>query len=285
MYCGEMNTAMQNGDVMGHEAIGVVHEVGPSVNDLSPGDRVIILPVIACGDCDYCKREEYSLCDRTNPSKEMEGMYGHRLAGIFGYSHLTGGYSGDQAEFCRVPNADLTCVKIPKGANVDPKKLLGLADVTTTAWHGCELAEIREGDVVGVWGAGPIGLSIGRLALQVRKAKRVYIVDVDEHRLNLAEEMGMIPVHVLKHKDVADYILSVQPGGLDRGVEASGFRSATSITHKTMRAVGLEGDSGDTVAAVIKVRLHCPSLRSFPRSYHMSRRFSQLLLFGERPVK
>ncbi|KAH7048422.1 S-glutathione dehydrogenase [Macrophomina phaseolina] len=254
MYAGDMNAGMQKGDIMGHEAIGIVDEVGPDVKTLEKGDRVIILPVIACGDCAYCKRQEYSLCDATNPSKEMEGMYGHRLSGIFGYSHLTGGYSGDQAEYCRVPNADLTCVKAPK--DVDAKKLVGLADVTTTAWHGCELAEVGEGDVVGVWGAGAIGLSIARLA-KLRGAKKVYVVDKDPQRLALAEQFGMLPVDVNKHKDVSEYILSVQPGGLDRGIEASGFRSADSVQHKVMRATGLERDSGDTPTAVLKSVRKC----------------------------
>jgi hypothetical protein len=102
------------GDTIRHEAIGIVEEVGPKVKDLKVGDRVIILPVIACGECFYCRRKEYTLCDKTNLSKEMEAMYGHRLSGIFGYSHLIGGYAGDQAEYSRVPNADLTYIKNPQ---------------------------------------------------------------------------------------------------------------------------------------------------------------------------
>lgn len=130
---------------MGHEAVGIVEDIGLDVKKLEIGDRVIILPIIVCGECFYCEREEYSLCDKTNPSREMEKMLGHRLSGIFGYTHLYGGYPGDQAEYCRVPNADLTCVKAPH--DVDPKKLLGLCDVTAAAWHGCELAEVGQGDI------------------------------------------------------------------------------------------------------------------------------------------
>ena len=249
MYVGELNSAMQKGDIMGHEAIGFVESVGEEVSSLRPGDRVIVLPIIACGECFYCKRKEYSLCDRTNPSKEMEAMYGHRLSGIFGYSHLTGGYAGDQAEYVRVPNADLTCVKAPK--DIAATKLLGLADVTTTAWHGCELAEVQKGDVVGVWGCGPVGLSILRLSL-FRGAKKVYAVDKDPHRLALAEQYGGIAVNVSKHEDVAAYILEQEPMGLDRGIEASGFRSTSSAVHTSMRALMLEGDSGDTITAIVK---------------------------------
>lgn len=249
MYEGELNDAMQKGDIMGHEAIGFVEEVGSNVKRLQKGDRVIILPIIACGKCQYCKRQEYSLCDTTDPSKEMEKMYGHRLSGILGYTHLCGGYPGDQAEYARVPIADLTCVKAPK--DVDAKKLLGLADVTTTAWHGNELAEVGKGDIVGVWGCGPVGLSIQRLAL-LRGAKKVYAVDKDPLRLKLAEGFGMTPVDVSVHPEVADYILSLQPHGLDRSIEASGFRSTQKPQHAAMRAIGLERDSGDTVSAIIK---------------------------------
>ncbi|PVH94803.1 S-glutathione dehydrogenase [Periconia macrospinosa] len=249
MYSGDLNEVMEKGMIMGHEAIGIVEDIGREVKHLAIGDRVIILPIIACGSCFYCKRKEFSLCDKTNPSKELEKMYGHRLSGIFGYSMITGGYPGDQAEYCRVPNADLTCVKAPK--NIPAKKLVGLCDVTPTAWHGNELAEVGEGDVVGVWGCGAVGLSIQRLA-KLRGASKVYAVDKDEHRLNIAKSFGMIPVNVKEHDSPADYILSVEPHGLDRGIEASGFRSTNSVAHSTMRALGVEGDSSDTAAAVIK---------------------------------
>lgn len=249
MYQPDMKMAMEKGLILGHEAIGIVDEVGPEVKTLAVGDRVIILPVIACGECFYCKNEEYSLCDRTNPSKEMEQLYGHRLSGIFGYSKLTGGYPGNQAEYCRVPNADLVCVKAPKEASA--KSLLGLCDVTPTAWHGNELAEVRKGDVVGVWGCGAVGLSIQRLAL-LRGAQRVYAVDKDPQRLAIAKKYGSIPINVSEHKNVADYILETEPHGLDRGIEASGFRSTNSISHKVMRGIFAEGDSSDTISELIK---------------------------------
>lgn len=166
---------------------------------------------------------------------------GHRIAGIFGYSQLTGGYPGDQAEYCRVPNADLVLVKAPK-EGVSPEKLLGLADVTTTAWHGTELAEVGKGDVVGVWGCGPVGLSIARLSF-FRGAKRVYAVDPDPERLKIAEKFGCIGIDVGKHPDVADFILDREPQGLDRTIEASGFRGSQSWLHSTMRAIGKSRNS------------------------------------------
>ncbi|KAL8722339.1 MAG: hypothetical protein Q9181_007510, partial [Wetmoreana brouardii] len=233
MYAGDLDSAMKKGDIMGHEAIGFVDDVGPEVKNVEKGDRVIILPVVA-----------------TNPSKEMEGMWGHRLSGIFGYTQLTGGYPGNQAEYCRVPNADLILVKAPK-KGVSPEQLLANADVTTTAWHGNELAEVGKGHVVGVWGCGPVGLSIAKLAL-FRGAKKVYAVDPDPRRLEIAESFGCIGVNVREHPDVSDYILRQEPHGLDKGIEASGFRSAQSWIQTTMRAIGAEGDQSDTVSHVIK---------------------------------
>lgn len=230
LYEGELNDSMQKGDILGQEAIGIVEEIGPKVKTLTPGDRVIILPVISCGCCEYCQREEYSLCDRTNPSKEMESAYGHRVAGKLGYSRLCGGYPGDQAEYCRVPNADLTCVRAPH--HTDARKLLGLTDVVTTAWHALELADVQVGDVVGVWGCGPVGLSVQRLA-RLRGARKVYAMDNDPQRLQIAEEFGMVSVVVNAHSDLGEYILSIQEQGFDRSIEASGLR-------------------GDTLAAIIK---------------------------------
>jgi threonine dehydrogenase-like Zn-dependent dehydrogenase len=248
LYEGELNDSMEKGDILGQEAIGLVEETGPNVQTLTPGDRVIILPVIACGTCDYCQRQEYSLCDRTNPI-ETEATYGHRLAGRLGYSRLCGGYPGDQAEYCRVPNADLTCVRAPR--YVDARKLLGLTNVVTTAWHALELAEVRGGDVVGVWGCGPVGLAVQRLA-KLRGASIVFAMDRDGQRLKIAEDFGMEVVDIGVHVDVAGYILSVQGKGLDRAIEASGFRGTERPQHADMRALGLERESGDTLGDIIK---------------------------------
>ncbi|KAJ5607791.1 Branched-chain amino acid aminotransferase II [Penicillium hordei] len=249
LYEGELKDAMQKGDILGQEAIGLVEEVGSNVKSLKPGDRVIILPVISCGNCDYCQRQEYSLCDNTNPSKEMEAAYGHRLSGKLGYSRFCGGYPGDQAEYCRVPHADLSCVKAPE--DIDARKLLGLTNVVTTAWHALELAGMQEGDVLGVWGCGPIGLTVQRLA-KLRGAKKIYAIDKDTQRLRIAEGFGMTPVDVDAHPDVAEYILSIEDHGLDRSIEASGYHSSQEAEYPAMQAIGLERDSSDTLLAIMK---------------------------------
>ncbi|KAI3301486.1 hypothetical protein DTO002I6_676 [Penicillium roqueforti] len=249
LYEGELKDAMEKGDILGQEALGIVEEVGPDVKTLKPGDRVIILPVISCGTCSYCQRQEYSLCDNTNPSPDTESTYGHRLGGKLGYSRLCGGYPGDQAEYCRVPHADLSYVRAPD--DVDAQKLLGLTNVVTTAWHALELAEVQDGDVVGVWGCGPIGLATQRLA-KLRGAKKVYAMDKDAARLQIAEDFGMIPVNVDGHPDVAEYILSLQNHGLDQSIEASGYRTSQEPEYSAMRAIGLERDNSDTLSAMIK---------------------------------
>lgn len=249
IYEGELDDAMKKGDIMGQEAIGLVEQVGSNVKTLRPGDRVIILPVIACGSCEYCQRQQYSLCDVSNSSEQMECMYGHRLAGSLGYSRMFGGYPGNQAEYCRVPNADLTCVKAPK--EVDAKKLLGLPKVVTSSWHALELAEVQTGDVVGVWGCGPVGLSAQRLS-KLRGAKKIYAMDKDPQRLRIAEEFAMIPVNVEAHPDVGEYLLDIEPNGLDRAIEASGFRSTKKAPHAALQAIGLERETSDTMAAIIR---------------------------------
>lgn len=249
LYEGELKDAMEKGDILGQEAIGLVEEVGPNVKSIQPGDRVIILPVISCGTCDYCQRQEYSLCDNTNPSREMEATYGHRLGGKLGYSRVCGGYPGDQAEYCRVPHADLSCVKAPE--HIDARKLLGLTNVVTTAWHALELAEVQEGDVLGVWGCGPIGLATQRLA-RLRGARKIYAMDKDAQRLRIAGDFGMTPVDVDAHPDVAEYIMSIEDHGLDRSIEASGYHSSQKAEFPAMQAIGLERDSSDTLSAIIK---------------------------------
>lgn len=173
MYHNDV-TGMHKGDIIGHEFMGIVEDVGQRVTKLKKGDKVVVAFSIACGQCSYCQQELFSVCDRTNPSKVMENLYGHRTCGIFGYSHLTGGYDGGQAQFARVPIADVKCLKVPM--DIPDEKLLFLSDIGPTALHGCVLAGVKPGDTVGIFGSGPVGLLTILFAKHLG-AKRVIIID------------------------------------------------------------------------------------------------------------
>jgi len=211
--------------------------------------RVVVAFGIACGSCDYCKREEYTACDTTNPSKLMEEMYGHRTAALYGYSHLTGGVPGGQAEYVRVPFADRNCLPLPD--DVPDDKGLYLSDIVPTSYHGVELAKVKEGDKVGIWGLGPIGLLAARWC-QIRKAGRIIGIDCVPERIELAKKLG-IEVINFKECNTAETILKSVPGGLDCSIECAGFDYATTLLHKVEMAVGLETDS----AAILTEMIHC----------------------------
>jgi threonine dehydrogenase-like Zn-dependent dehydrogenase len=240
LYHNEMQ-GMAKGDIMGHEAMGIVEQVGPQCKNLKVGDRVVISFLIACGKCAYCERGEWSCCDTTNPSKDMEKLYGHRTAGLFGYSRLTGGYEGCQAEYIRVPYADNNTLKIP--AHLKDEQVLLLSDVLCTSYHACECAYQGKDDVVAVWGAGPIGLATSMWAF-FRGAKRVILIDHDANRLALARKhMPNIEIIDYGKEDVVNTMHKICPGGPDVSIDAVGFRFPTSIIHKLERTVRFETDS------------------------------------------
>jgi len=170
---------MEDGDILGHEMIGFVEEVGTDVKNFKVGDRVVVSCVISCGECFYCKNEYFSCCDCTNDSKEMEEIYGHHIAGFFGYSHLTGGYPGGQAEFCRVPFADNNLLKVPD--SIKDESALFLSDVLCTSWHACEMGEVGEGKTVAIWGIGPVGLLTAAWA-KYRGASRIICIDKEKKK-------------------------------------------------------------------------------------------------------
>jgi threonine dehydrogenase-like Zn-dependent dehydrogenase len=239
--------AMKSGDIMGHEGVGIVEAVGDEVKDFKAGDRVVVSAVISCGDCQYCKSQQPSLCDRTNPSKQCEDLYGQRLAGIFGYSHLIGGYSGMQAEYLRVPCADNTLLKLPQ--SVSDEKAMFLSDVMCTGWHANELGEVTEGKTVAIWGAGPVGQMAAYLA-KYRGASRVILIDKWEFRLNHAQKH--IKCEVINFDKVGDVIAELKrilPGGPDVCIDASGFRFPKSIQQKMHHATS-NADQADTAQEV-----------------------------------
>jgi threonine dehydrogenase-like Zn-dependent dehydrogenase len=240
--------AMEDGDVLGHEFMGIVESVGPQVHKLKVGDRVVVSAVIACGECMYCKKKQFSLCDVTNPSKQLEEMYGHRLSGIFGYSHLTGGYDGGQAEYVRVPLADVNCLRIPDSLPDD--KVLFLSDIACTSYHATELGEVTPGKTVCIWGAGPVGLLTAQWC-RVRGAKRVISIDNDETRLNLAKKLGAEPLN-FSQVDVTKWILENVPNGPEVCIECAGFRFPKTTTHKVETLAHLETDAADIINEMVK---------------------------------
>ncbi|HKZ08999.1 MAG TPA: zinc-dependent alcohol dehydrogenase [Methylomirabilota bacterium] len=184
LYGGYIPT-MKAGDVLGHEFMGEVVELGPGVPNLKLGDRVVVPFPIACGHCNYCREGLTSLCDNSNPNAEMaEAVYGFSAAGLFGYSHLYGGYPGGQAEYVRVPFADVGPCVVPPGLSND--QVLFLSDILPTAYMAAENCAIRPGDTVAVWGAGPVGL-LTMLCARILGAERVIGIDRWPARLRLAE--------------------------------------------------------------------------------------------------
>jgi threonine dehydrogenase-like Zn-dependent dehydrogenase len=184
MYDGYI-PSMQGGDILGHEFMGEVVEVGSGITDLKPGDRVVVPFTICCGNCFFCREELWSLCDNSNPNAWMaEKLYGYSGAGLFGYSHIFGGYAGGQAEYVRVPFADVGPMKAPDG--IPDEKLLFLTDIFPTGYMAAENCRIQPGDTVAVWGCGPVGLFAIKSAYMLG-AERVIAIDRFPERLRMAE--------------------------------------------------------------------------------------------------
>jgi len=184
---------MKSGDVMGHEFMGEVVEVGSSVSKLKVGDRIVVPFTIICGECDQCKRGNFSVCERTNRNAELAATaFGHTTAGLFGYTHLTGGYPGGQAEYVRVPFADATHIKIPDG--ISDEKVLFLGDIFPTGWQAAVQCDIDPEDTVAIWGAGPVGQMAIRSAVLLG-AKQVIAIDRIPERLDMARAGGAITIN------------------------------------------------------------------------------------------
>lgn len=178
---------MEKGDILGHEFMGEIVEVGSGVGNLKIGDRVVVPFPIACGSCYFCQEKLFSVCENSNPNAWMaEKMWGHSTAGIFGYSHLTGGYAGGQAEYARVPFADVGPIKVPNG--MTDEEVLFLSDILPTGYMAAENCDIKPGHVVAIWGCGPVGLFAIQSAFLLG-AERVIAIDRFPERLRMAREM------------------------------------------------------------------------------------------------
>jgi threonine dehydrogenase-like Zn-dependent dehydrogenase len=224
LYNGFVPT-MERGDVLGHEFMGEVVEVGPSVRNLKVGDRVVVPFPIACGACASCEAQMFSLCENSNPNAWIaEKLLGHSPSGIFGYSHMLGGFAGGQAEYARVPFADVGPLKVPEDLTDD--QVLFLSDIFPTGYMGAEMCDIQRGDVVAVWGAGPVG-QFAIASAYLLGAERVIAIDRSKYRLDMASDRaGASDTINYEELNVQDALLELTGGrGPDKCIDAVGMEA------------------------------------------------------------
>ncbi|AFZ56866.1 glutathione-dependent formaldehyde dehydrogenase [Anabaena cylindrica FACHB-243] len=243
LYNGYIPT-MEKGDILGHEFMGEVVELGSAVKNIKVGDRVVVPFPISCGNCFFCQRDLWSLCDNSNPNAWMaEKIMGHSPSGIFGYSHMLGGYAGGQAEYARVPFADVGLLKIPDG--LTDEQVVFLTDIFPTGYMAAENCEIQPGDIVAIWGCGPVGQFAIRSAYMLG-AERVIAIDRVPERLQMAKD-GNAEILNFEELDVGEALKEMTGGrGPDAVMDAVGMEAhgmgLEGLYDKAKQAVRLETD-------------------------------------------
>lgn len=249
---------MKAGDILGHEFMGEVVEVGPK-STLKQGQRVVVPFTISCGSCFFCSQQQYSACDNGNPVENQdasEKLYGHAMGAAFGYSHLTGGYPGGQAEYARIPFSDVGPIVIPDG--IEDEKVLFLSDILPTGWMAAENAGITPGDTVAVWGCGPVGLFAVQSAV-LMGAAQVIAIDHHPHRLELAAQFGAKTINY-EETHVREALMEMTAGiGPDAVIDAVGMEAHGFVIDNVMDAVkqkiGVGADRGHALRqAILAVR-------------------------------
>ena len=253
-----MIPAMMPGDIMGHEAMGEVVETGSGLNGkLKKGDRVVVPFTIFCGECEQCRRGNYSVCEKSNRRKDLaDKAFGHATAGLFGYTHLTGGYPGGQAEYLRVPFADATHIKVPEG--ISDEKLLFLSDILPTGWQAAVQCDIQPTDTVAIWGCGPVGQMAIRSAILLG-AKQVVAIDCLPERLSMAQAGGAITID-FKTESVIERLNELTGGkGPEKCIDAVGMESHVSLSQpdtlmdRAMQMMMMENDRPHVLREMIYV--------------------------------
>lgn len=246
------------GDILGHEFMGEVVETGKD-STLKKGQRVVVPFTISCGGCFHCKIQQYSACENSNPAEKQDmsaTLYGHPMSALFGYSHLTGGYSGGQAEYARVPFSDVGPIVVPD--HLDDDQVLFLSDILPTGWMGAENAEIQPDDTVAVWGCGPVGLFAVQSAL-IMGASKVIAIDHYPHRLELAKQLGAEVIN-FKTTDVREALMEMSGGiGVDAVIDAVGMEShgfaVDNMLDMVKQKVGMGADRASALKqAILAVR-------------------------------
>jgi threonine dehydrogenase-like Zn-dependent dehydrogenase len=249
---------MLPGDIMGHEMMGEVVDVGSGMGGrLKKGDRIVVPFTITCGECEQCKRGNYSVCERTNRKKDLaDKVFGHTTAGLFGYTHLTGGYPGGQAEYLRVPYADTTHVKVPE--NLSDEQVLFLGDIFPTGWQAAAQSDIQSTDTVAIWGCGPVGQMAIRSAV-LMGAKQVIAIDRLPERLSMAEAGGATTIN-FEEESVVERLNELTDGqGPEKCIDATGMESHVSIAQpdtiydRAKQLVAMESDRPHVLREMIYV--------------------------------
>ncbi|KAI9930837.1 hypothetical protein ASPWEDRAFT_109010 [Aspergillus wentii DTO 134E9] len=255
---------LQKGDILGHEFCGVVDTVGPATAKLKPGDRVVASFQIGCGKCFYCQRRLSSMCERTNSSQSASSLYGRRTAGMFGYSHFTGGFAGGQAEFVRVPYGDVNLLPLPD--DVPDEKGLFLSDVLPTAWNAVVDTGVQQGDTVAIWGAGPIGQMVAEFSFY-HGASRVIIIDGGNGQWRLKYVPSIVKdvetidyTRLPKGESVSSTLKKMCDGrGPDVAIECAAGEYSKGWAHYFQTLLGMETDTPELVNEMIT------SVRGFGR--------------------
>ncbi len=243
---------MEKGDILGHEFMGEIMEVGPEVHNLKPGDRVVVPFTISCGRCFFCRKDLFSLCDNSNPNVALaEKFWGHSPCGIYGYSHLVGGYSGGQAEYARVPFADIGPMKVPE--QLDDDKVLFLTDIFPTGYMAAENCDIQPGDTVAIWGCGPVG-QFSIASAWMLGAERVIALDNVPERLDMAREQKAEVVNTDEYGNSLQLVDALKTMTSSRGPDA-----CIDAVGMEAHGMGIEG-LYDTAKQTLKLETDRPTV-------------------------